>query len=124
MQRAVDRYFYRSVVDVGRDLEESGAELATLRSEAAIRESVSTRLTAALEPDWLRLGDDPDEEAAVAEPVQFRDERLGWISLGAKRSGAPYAAKDLELVRGIASQMALAVRNLRSLQDLREAQGP
>jgi signal transduction histidine kinase len=41
---------------------------------------------------------------------------------GPKRSGAPFSAAERDLLRGLASQTGLALRNLGSIQALREAQ--
>lgn len=124
-QRAVDRVFYRSVLDLGRVLEELGSELATLQDEGAIRAAAPTRLADALNLEWAAFapaGEPERDGVGHRELVAFRGETLGALLAGPKRSGAPWSAAERELARGIAAQLALALRNARSLEALREAQ--
>jgi len=44
------------------------------------------------------------------------------LSAGPKRSGAPMSEAERELVRGLASQLALAIHNARAIEALRRAQ--
>jgi signal transduction histidine kinase len=44
----------------------------------------------------------------------------GVLALGPKRSGAPYSSRDLGLLRTLANQAAIALRNARSYAALRE----
>jgi signal transduction histidine kinase len=124
VQGAVDRVFYRSVVDVGRVLEEVGSELATLPDEASIVALAEERLRGALNLEWTSFAPPGAEGAGVAhrEPVAFRGEELGALLAGPKRSGAPWSAAERELARGLAAQLALALRSARSLEALRQAQ--
>ncbi|HEY3940526.1 MAG TPA: SpoIIE family protein phosphatase [Bryobacteraceae bacterium] len=46
-------------------------------------------------------------------PIARRSELLGFISLGAKISEAPYSSADTHLLHAVASQTALAVENTR-----------
>ena len=116
VQRGVDRVFYRTVLDAGRVLEEAGTELATLPDEAAILRLAPERLRDALQLEWVEFGAPGAERADAAhrEPVVFRGETLGVLLAGPKRSGAPWSAAERELARGLAAQLALALRNARS----------
>jgi signal transduction histidine kinase len=124
VQEAVDRVFYRTVLDAGRVLEEAGSELAALVDEAAIIRLAPERLRDALHLEWAELGPPGAERPGTAhrEPVSFRGEELGVLLAGPKRSGAPWSAAERELARGLATQLALALRNARSLEALRAAQ--
>lgn len=125
VQLGIDRAFFRSRLDMARILEESSGELASCTEAAGIAARVAERLRDALSLEWaeLRLGDPTDADATTrAEPVSFRGERLGSITCGPKRSGAPFSEAERELVRGIAGQAALALQNARALEALREAQ--
>jgi len=124
VQLAVDRVFYRTVLDAGRVLEEAGTELATLVDEAAIARLAPERLREALHLEWVELGAPGAErgDAAHREPVRFRGETLGVLLAGPKRSGAPWSAAERELARGLAAQLALALRSARSFEALRQAQ--
>jgi sigma-B regulation protein RsbU (phosphoserine phosphatase) len=46
-------------------------------------------------------------------PLSRRDELLGFLSLGAKASEAPYSSADLDLLQSVASQTSLAIENTR-----------
>jgi phosphoserine phosphatase RsbU/P len=46
-------------------------------------------------------------------PLSRRDELLGFLSLGAKASEAPYSNADLDLLQSVASQTSLAIENTR-----------
>ena len=71
-QRTVDRVFYRSVVDLGRVLEELGSELATLQDEAAIRAAAPARLRRRAEPRVGRLRAGRGARARRARPPRAR----------------------------------------------------
>jgi two-component system sensor histidine kinase HydH len=137
VQHAIDRYFYRAVVDAGTVLETLGADLAEASDEASIKSLVESSLANALRVEWTELstqmaGDPADlpmpedgtrnEDGGLEQPVYFRDEQIGWIRCGAKRSGAPFAQADRDLMRGIAAQAGIALRNARSMEALRDAQ--
>lgn len=127
VQVGIDRAFFRSRIDVARVLEEASADLATRTDAAAIGEGVTSRLRDGLALEWaeLVLADAVASErsdAPLIEPVRFRDEPLGALRCGPKRSGAPFSASERELVRGLAGQTALALQNARALEALREAQ--
>jgi signal transduction histidine kinase len=53
-------------------------------------------------------------------PLLFRGELNGWIGLGRKRSGHDFGPEDIELLRALASQTAIALENARSYAGLRE----
>ncbi|MDR3748887.1 MAG: SpoIIE family protein phosphatase [Acidobacteriota bacterium] len=46
-------------------------------------------------------------------PLSARDELLGFISLGPKRSAEPYSRTDLRLLKSVATQTGLALENAR-----------
>jgi len=46
-------------------------------------------------------------------PLSARDQLLGFISLGAKRSDEPYSGSDLRLLKSVAAQTGLALENAR-----------
>lgn len=124
VQRGIDRAFYRTVLDVGRELNESSLEIAALTSATAVCQQFEDRIRQALNVEWTRMQETKDLEgnAALQERVAYRDELLGWLAIGPKLSGAPFSQSERELVHGMAAQTALALRNLKSLQDLRDAQ--
>jgi sigma-B regulation protein RsbU (phosphoserine phosphatase) len=73
------------------------------------------------EDSWLqRDGVRPEERAALRSlgtelllPLAVKDELLGFLSLGSKRSEEPYSGADLRLLRSVATQTGLALENSR-----------
>ena len=59
--------------------------------------------------------------AAVVTPVHFRERVIGLLVLGEKRSGAPYTAEDVRLLRVLANQSAVALENARAYTALQAA---
>jgi len=127
VQRGLDRLFFRSNVDVAQVLEDTSVELAGLADEVSIADRVERRLESALEVTHARLllgayATAPEQGTELLVPVLFRGEQLGLLYCGEKRSGAPFSAAEQDLVKGLASQAALALRNVRSIRELRTAQ--
>ena len=124
VQRAIDRYFFRTQVNVGQTLEASGAELVHRHRAPEILAYAEETLSQALGLAWVRVRTDASvpAEGALSERLRFGNQDLGVIACGAKKSGAPFSAAEHELVRGMASQVALALRNARAMDDLRTAQ--
>jgi phosphoserine phosphatase RsbU/P len=70
------------------------------------------------DPDgWLMLASEGEQEALkrlsaeVLLPLPGRDELVGVMALGPKRSEAPYSRSDLSLLRSVALQTGLAIEN-------------
>lgn len=124
VQRGIDTAFYRSRVDVGHELEETSGELATLGSESEIADYVGVTLRKHLALEWAELRPENAGGPAprVEEVVAFRGETLGTLACGPKQSGAPFSSAELELIKGLASQTALALHNAHAIQALRDAQ--
>src|SRR5436309_2390984 len=56
--------------------------------------------------------------AALAVPLELRGELVGVLSAGRKRSGLPYTAGDVEFLRALAHEAAIALENARSYEAL------
>ena len=54
----------------------------------------------------------------IVVPLMFRRGVVGLLALGSKRSGQPFTSADIELLRTLANQTAIAVQNARSYQAL------
>jgi PAS domain S-box-containing protein len=63
----------------------------------------------------------------IAVPFLRQDHLIGWMLLGARADGVPYAPDDLEFLTALADQSVLALQNARlyhqAQQHLREVQG-
>ncbi len=57
-------------------------------------------------------------EMDVFVPVHAREEWIGLIALGPKRSGASYYAEDIDLLHMLADQTAVALQNARLVESL------
>lgn len=67
-------------------------------------------------------GDFERLNAAMMVPLVFQDEVIGALGLGEKKSGKPYNRDDVELIRTLANQGALAINNARLFQENLEKQ--
>src|SRR5881296_173825 len=56
--------------------------------------------------------------AALAVPLELRGELVGVLTAGRKRSGLLYAAGDVEFLRALAHEAAIALENARSYEAL------
>jgi signal transduction histidine kinase len=56
--------------------------------------------------------------AEIAVPLQLRDELVGVLTAGPKRSGLFYSAADAEFLRALANQAAIALENARTYEAL------
>jgi sigma-B regulation protein RsbU (phosphoserine phosphatase) len=59
-------------------------------------------------------------ESELLLPLAVRDKLLGFISLGAKRSEAPYTGTDVRLLKSVAAQTGLALDNADLLKTVAE----
>jgi len=61
-------------------------------------------------------------DAAVVVPILLESRLLGFIVLGAKRSGRLFSESDLSVFAILANQAALAIENLRSVEEMKRTQ--
>jgi GAF domain-containing protein len=54
----------------------------------------------------------------IVVPLLFRHSAVGLLALGSKRSGRSFTSDDIDLLRTLANQTAIAVQNARSYQGL------
>lgn len=69
-----------------------------------------------LEPEvkkWMQ-----QHKLDVYVPIYTKEEWIGMLGLGPKRSGAPYQKEDLDLLRTLADQTAVALSNARLVEGL------
>ena len=101
-------------------------DVSFAENTATVRELVEvagpTRVYVDDPNSWLyRRQDVSDEErrqlaqlgAELLLPLPAKDHLLGFISLGPKRSEAPYSASDLRLLKSVAVQTGFALENTR-----------
>jgi len=74
---------------------------------------------------WVHGTTEPEQtalqtlETQVLLPVSLDSKMLGIISLGSKRSEAPYTKADLQLLSAVASQTGLAIENAHLTESIR-----
>jgi sigma-B regulation protein RsbU (phosphoserine phosphatase) len=78
-------------------------------------------------PDaWLRDASAPEQQtlkqldAQLLLPLTGREDLIGVMALGPKRSEEPYSKTDLQLLQSVADQTGLAIENSRLLTSLAE----
>jgi len=118
----------------GYRLEGTGADPAAAvvlepeaRSIAHLRATRGPAVVYFDNPDaWLRDAP-PREQQALQQldaqlllPLTGRDDLIGVMALGPKRSEEPYSKTDLQLLQSVADQMGLAIENSRLLSSLAE----
>src|SRR5881628_3577029 len=148
LQAFVERVFFRTRYDGAQVLAAVGAELAaTLKRERivalvcdAVDEAIPntgarlhlgapgaagdvTGVPSALLPrlargEVLSAVDLAALGAALAVPLELRGELVGVLTAGRKRSGLLYAAGDVEFLRALAHEAAIALENARSYEEL------
>jgi len=64
--------------------------------------------------EFERLG------VSLALPMLFKEDLIGMLALGEKKSGAVFTEEDLELLRTLANQSAIAIANARAYRSLEE----
>ena len=106
----------------------SAGEVGSL-PRALVRRLGEGRVVTAFDPSELYPDPDNHEavrwglaaiEAEVAVPLQLRDELVGVLAAGPKRSGLFYSAGDAEFLRALANQAAIALENARTYEALVE----
>ncbi|HTX92123.1 MAG TPA: adenylate/guanylate cyclase domain-containing protein [Anaerolineales bacterium] len=55
---------------------------------------------------------------SVFVPLQYEESLIGFMALGLRRSGDPYSSDDLDFLRTVAGQSALALENARLFANL------
>ena len=112
--------FYRPAFTLGfpatfvADLPDSGATVQRLKREAG-----PERVYFDDEKSWVNDSALPEDERRnlaslqpqLLLPLMAKQNLLGIISLGEKRSEAPYSSTDVRLLKSVASQTALALSN-------------
>jgi sigma-B regulation protein RsbU (phosphoserine phosphatase) len=74
---------------------------------------------------WVRQASDKEREilrlleAQLLLPITLKERLLGIISLGPKRSEAPYSKADMRLLSAVASQTGLALENARLTEGIK-----
>jgi phosphoserine phosphatase RsbU/P len=87
------------------------SEQAVLNENSMTIQALTDGLTAMMTKEEAGLLRRIDSQLLL--PLARKDRLLGFISLGPRRSEAPYSTSDVDLLRTVASHTALAVENSR-----------
>jgi signal transduction histidine kinase len=94
---------------------------------ALVRRLAEGRVVTAFDPPELYADEDAHDAvrsalaslgAEIAVPLQLREELVGALTAGPKRSGLFYSAGDAEFLRALANQAAIALENARTYEAL------
>ncbi len=135
--RASDRGLFSARADYKPTIEQLSYDLVLVNRPAEVARAVESTVTRWLSCRQVRFAlatEDPEEARTtsthpsgivLALPVTFRGETLGVLHLGAKTGGALFTSEDLDLLRTIVNQTAVALAHARSygeLEDRRQQQ--
>lgn len=98
-----------------------------------LESAIARLLNESTEPVWVSVNSpqrsrlvDPASTAMLEQaryivfaPLRYEGRMIGFLGLGAKRSGDPYTGDDLEFLGAVAAQSSLAVENARLFSSLR-----
>ena len=71
----------------------------------------------------VRSGQDGDAQAAVVTPIALRGEIIGALGFQESQGGRQWSEDDIALIESVADQMALAIENVRLLEETRQLAG-
>ncbi|MDY6790011.1 MAG: PAS domain S-box protein [Thermodesulfobacteriota bacterium] len=75
-----------------------------------------------LSPKSRNLVDKMDVQSLICAPIIYEKESLGILAVDNVRSKRPLTQSDINLLSGVASQLALGIANARSFQKLQESE--
>jgi signal transduction histidine kinase len=121
-----DRAFFPSLADYKPTVEQLSEELAAIASPQDVVRAVERIVRRWLPGAKVELALDPPLAAAprnaesneLTLPVLFRDTRLGTLHVGPKPGGALYTTEDLDLLKTIVNQGALAMAHALAYAEL------
>lgn len=127
LERAADRWVFGTRTDPAHLVSRLGTALAETVELESLLPRMADTLQEGLGLTWARVRLDPDPAGhpgpeadgppALTVPIELDGERLGVVECGPRRQGT-LTADDAALVRGLARQAALAVRNVRLTAEL------
>jgi signal transduction histidine kinase len=91
-----------------------------LRLTAADAPPDAAAALALLEPSAARAAAAALGDAALVLPLAIQGQPIGLLTVGPKRSGRGFSADDVDLLRTLANQLAVALQNARSYEALAE----
>jgi signal transduction histidine kinase len=125
--RAVERRFFPAAAEYKPTIEQLSEELTAIADPGDLAEAVERTVRRWLPCERVEFrahegppSGRPGGEGEQRFPVSFAGETLGWIVVGRKRGGALFTTDDLDLLRTIANQAALALAYALSYAELEQ----
>lgn len=129
--RLTDRGFFPSRAEYKPTIEQLSEDLTAITDRSEVARSVERTVRRWLACDhvhFVESGPLADETVApgiedahsLSLPVAFRGEALGVLHVGKKQGGALFTSDDVDLLRTIANQAALALAHAHSYRELEE----
>ncbi len=137
-RRVSDSTLFRSRAEYKPTIEQLSAELLTITSPNDVARAIERTVKRWLPCDFVTLtfeagsaagdGSASDQELVATDgrqverrlQVEFGGRRLAWLHVGSKRGGALFTHDDLDLLRTIANQGALAIAHAQAYQELEQ----
>jgi putative nucleotidyltransferase with HDIG domain len=69
-------------------------------------------------PLWNLKYDSCYKKSLVSIPLSFKDNILGVLNISSKKSGEPFSPTDIEIIKTIAIESAIALQNFKLFQEL------
>jgi signal transduction histidine kinase len=126
---ASDRGFFPSVAEYKPTVDTLSEELTSIRDPHEVTAAVERTVRRWLDCDRVEFSPfDPHHEKTPVPndrrelqiPVAFHGQVVGILCVGRKRGGALYTSEDVDLLRTIANQAALALAYAQSYAELEE----
>ncbi len=135
-RRLSDSTLFRSRAEYKPTVEQLSTELLTITSPQEVARSIERTVRRWLPCDYVHLSlhEEPREVDAGADPTRAMNRETGELSLqvsfgsrslaslevGQKRGGALFTTEDVDLLRTIANQGALAIAHAQAYQELEQ----
>ncbi len=129
--RAVDHNFFAAVAEYKPTIEHLSEDLTSISAPEEVASAVERTVRRWLDCEKIRFVaiDAPDLEGMsptgggeydLALPARFRERTLGLLMVGGKRGDALFTTEDVDLLRTIANQAALALAHAKSYAELEQ----
>jgi sigma-B regulation protein RsbU (phosphoserine phosphatase) len=104
---------------------EDAYRVASLKGMPTVEKDAQIKLEAIPADEMLRDDEVPEALAThrveLVLPVAFGHRRIGLIGLGAKATGQPFEARELEFIQSLVNMSSAAVHNSLMVEELKQA---
>jgi len=121
LQFIIDHAFFKNYYDYQETVGKISQQLSSVLRIHELFTIVQTKLLDALKAKRVEilLGEaSPPFDATLVVPIESKGRRLGNLFLGPKLSGDSFSPEDINLLKTLASQVAVAIENIQLYQKL------